>query len=112
MVRADGPGGPYTTETAFLVGCDGAGSAVRSAAGIGFPGTGSSAHAWVADVTLDDPPAGLLNPAAAECHDGDETPADGLTRRPDGSSGVTVSAGSRPARGHGQRRAAVSGARP
>ncbi|MEU7915382.1 FAD-dependent monooxygenase [Microbispora bryophytorum] len=57
VVRADGPGGPYTTETAFLVGCDGAGSAVRSAAGIGFPGTGSTAHAWVADVTLDDPPA-------------------------------------------------------
>ncbi|TQS28285.1 monooxygenase [Microbispora sp. KK1-11] len=57
VVRAEGPGGPSTMETAFLAGCDGAGSAVRSAAGIGFPGTGSTAYAWVADVTLDDPPA-------------------------------------------------------
>ncbi|GIH62765.1 putative aromatic compound monooxygenase YhjG [Microbispora siamensis] len=57
LVRAEGPGGPYTMETGFLVGCDGVGSAVRSAAGIGFPGSGSTAYAWVADATLDDPPA-------------------------------------------------------
>ncbi|MFI7630548.1 FAD-dependent monooxygenase [Microbispora rosea] len=57
VVRAEGPAGPSAMETAFLVGCDGAGSAVRPAAGIGFPGTASTAYAWVADVTLDDPPA-------------------------------------------------------
>ncbi|MGI5158499.1 FAD-dependent monooxygenase [Microbispora sp. CA-102843] len=57
VVRAEGPGGPCTVETGFLVGCDGVGSPVRSAAGIGFPGTDSTAYAWVADVTLDEPPA-------------------------------------------------------
>ncbi|MEV7805502.1 FAD-dependent monooxygenase [Microbispora sp. NPDC088329] len=57
VVRAEGPAGPYTLKTGFVAGCDGAGSAVRSAAGIGFPGTASTAYAWVADVTLDDPPA-------------------------------------------------------
>ncbi|GAA0411108.1 monooxygenase [Microbispora corallina] len=56
VVRAEGPDGPYSLETGFVVGCDGVGSAVRAAAGIGFPGTASTAYTWIADVILDDPP--------------------------------------------------------
>ncbi len=43
---------------AYVVGCDGAGSTVRKAAGIAFPGTDSTAWGYLADVTLDDPPQG------------------------------------------------------
>jgi 2-polyprenyl-6-methoxyphenol hydroxylase-like FAD-dependent oxidoreductase len=44
-------------EAAFVVGCDGAGSTVRKAAGIAFPGTDTTLYAYLADATLDDPPA-------------------------------------------------------
>jgi 2-polyprenyl-6-methoxyphenol hydroxylase-like FAD-dependent oxidoreductase len=37
-VTVDGPSGPYSLRCAYLVGCDGAHSVVRKAAGIGFPG--------------------------------------------------------------------------
>ncbi|SNY42990.1 FAD-dependent oxidoreductase [Paractinoplanes atraurantiacus] len=43
-------------EARYVVGADGGGSAVRKAAGIGFPGTGGSVVAFVADAVLDDPP--------------------------------------------------------
>ncbi|GAB3443114.1 monooxygenase [Streptomonospora sediminis] len=57
-VGAEGPGGAYTLEAQYLVGCDGTRSTVRRSAGIGFPGTGMTAAGWLADVTLDSPPAG------------------------------------------------------
>jgi len=41
---------------AYVVGCDGAGSAVRKAAGIGFPGSESPASGFLGDVVLDAPP--------------------------------------------------------
>ncbi|MER5442983.1 FAD-dependent monooxygenase [Streptomyces sp. NPDC002790] len=42
----------------FVVGCDGAGSTVRRAAGIDFPGTDATAWGWLGDVVLDSPPRG------------------------------------------------------
>jgi 2-polyprenyl-6-methoxyphenol hydroxylase-like FAD-dependent oxidoreductase len=51
------PDGVYTLDAAFVVGCDGAGSTVRKAAGIGFPGTDSTLFAFLGDVTMDHPPA-------------------------------------------------------
>lgn len=53
----EGPDGPYPITAAFVVGCDGAGSTVRKAAGIGFPGTPASVYGYIGDVVLDDPPA-------------------------------------------------------
>ncbi|MEV4538634.1 FAD-dependent monooxygenase [Asanoa sp. NPDC049518] len=38
-VSVVGPSGPYTVEASYVVGCDGAHSMVRKAAGLGFPGT-------------------------------------------------------------------------
>ncbi|GAA0499106.1 hypothetical protein Ade02nite_83420 [Paractinoplanes deccanensis] len=56
-VAVDGPGGPYEIEAAYVVGCDGARSVVRTAAGIDFPGTPSTVLGWLGDVVLDRPPA-------------------------------------------------------
>ena len=56
VVRVDGPDGPYELRAAYLVGCDGARSTVRTAAGIEFPGTPSTVLGWLGDVTLDSPP--------------------------------------------------------
>ncbi|MFD5749241.1 FAD-dependent monooxygenase [Streptomyces sp. NPDC127033] len=56
-VRVEGPDGPYVLEAAYVVGCDGTRSAVRDAAGIGFPGTDATVRAWLGDVVVDDPPA-------------------------------------------------------
>ncbi|MGW7274514.1 FAD-dependent monooxygenase [Streptomyces sp. NPDC054864] len=42
----------------YVVGCDGAGSTVRQAAGIGFPGTDATAWGWLGDVVLNSPPSG------------------------------------------------------
>ncbi|GGU17301.1 FAD-dependent monooxygenase [Streptomyces daghestanicus] len=55
-VRVTGPRGEYETEAAYLVGCDGTRSTVRTAAGIGFPGTPSTVLGWLGDVFLDRPP--------------------------------------------------------
>ncbi len=55
-VGITGPGGTYTREAEFVVGCDGAGSTVRRAAGIGFPGTDASVFGFLGDVRLDAPP--------------------------------------------------------
>ncbi|TDD61046.1 FAD-dependent oxidoreductase [Kribbella antibiotica] len=41
----------------FVVGCDGARSTIRTAAGIAFPGTDTSTWGWLGDVVLDAPPA-------------------------------------------------------
>jgi 2-polyprenyl-6-methoxyphenol hydroxylase-like FAD-dependent oxidoreductase len=55
-VEVHGPGGGQTFDAAFVVGCDGAGSTVRKAAGIGFPGTESTLYSYLGDVSLAHPP--------------------------------------------------------
>lgn len=55
-VEVNAPEGPYRTRARFVVGCDGAGSAVRKHAEIPFPGTDSSVFGYLGDVVLDDPP--------------------------------------------------------
>jgi len=52
------PSGPAVMTAAYVVGCDGAGSAVRQAAGIEFAGTPSTWSSLLGDVELADPPAG------------------------------------------------------
>ena len=52
------PSGPATVTAAYVVGCDGAGSAVRQAASIEFAGTPSSWYSVFGDVELAAPPAG------------------------------------------------------
>lgn len=49
-------GEDYLLDAEYLVGCDGARSPVRTAAGIGVSGTESTALSWLAEATLDDPP--------------------------------------------------------
>ncbi|MFI2471400.1 FAD-dependent monooxygenase [Streptomyces globisporus] len=56
IVQVEGPEGPYEVEAAYLVGCDGSRSVVRSMAGIEFPGTDSSVLGWLGDVSLTNPP--------------------------------------------------------
>jgi 2-polyprenyl-6-methoxyphenol hydroxylase-like FAD-dependent oxidoreductase len=56
-VHLTGPHGPRTLRAAYLVGCDGTRSTVRTAAGIDHPGTPSTVLGWLADVHLDEPPA-------------------------------------------------------
>ncbi|MFF7234619.1 FAD-dependent monooxygenase [Streptomyces sioyaensis] len=56
-VHIQTPDGPSSMEAAYLVGCDGARSTVRNAAGIDFPGTPSTMLGWLGDVVLDEPPA-------------------------------------------------------
>jgi 2-polyprenyl-6-methoxyphenol hydroxylase-like FAD-dependent oxidoreductase len=46
-----------TWEAGWVVGADGAGSTVRRAAGIGFPGTGADTWAYLGDLRADAPPA-------------------------------------------------------
>ncbi|WP_329587783.1 FAD-dependent monooxygenase [Kitasatospora sp. NBC_01250] len=55
-VDVEGPQGERHLRAAYLVGCDGTRSTVRTAAGIDFPGTDATAWAWMADVVLDEPP--------------------------------------------------------
>jgi 2-polyprenyl-6-methoxyphenol hydroxylase-like FAD-dependent oxidoreductase len=52
------PSGPVTIAADYVVGCDGAGSAIRRAAGIEFAGTPSSWYSVLGDVELAEPPAG------------------------------------------------------
>ncbi|MFF1278268.1 FAD-dependent monooxygenase [Streptomyces marokkonensis] len=56
IVQVEGPEGPYEMEAAYLVGCDGSRSVVRTTAGIEFPGTDSTVLGWLGDVSLTDPP--------------------------------------------------------
>ncbi|MFK0115272.1 FAD-dependent monooxygenase [Streptomyces sp. NPDC090994] len=55
-VQVTGPEGAYEIEAAYVVGCDGTRSTVRTAAGIDFPGTPSTVLGWLGDVALDNPP--------------------------------------------------------
>jgi 2-polyprenyl-6-methoxyphenol hydroxylase-like FAD-dependent oxidoreductase len=57
-VAAEAPSGPRRFTARYVVGCDGAGSVTRRAAGIEFAGTASTWHTILGDVELDDPPAG------------------------------------------------------
>jgi 2-polyprenyl-6-methoxyphenol hydroxylase-like FAD-dependent oxidoreductase len=50
-----GDGGTWTA--GWVVGADGAGSTVRRAAGIGFPGTDADTYAYLGDARADRPPA-------------------------------------------------------
>jgi 2-polyprenyl-6-methoxyphenol hydroxylase-like FAD-dependent oxidoreductase len=50
------PGGPAAFRAAYAVGCDGAGSAVRAAAGIEFEGTPDTWRTILGDAELTDPP--------------------------------------------------------
>jgi len=50
------PEGPAAFRAAYAVGCDGAGSAVRAAAGIDFEGTPDTWRTILGDVELTDPP--------------------------------------------------------
>ncbi|GGU50600.1 FAD-dependent monooxygenase [Lentzea flava] len=52
VVLADGE----VVEARYVVGCDGTRSTIRTAAGIGFPGTGPTTWGWLGDVVLDAPP--------------------------------------------------------
>ncbi|MGW0877185.1 FAD-dependent monooxygenase [Streptomyces sp. NPDC002740] len=56
-VHTTAPHGPATLRAAYLVGCDGTRSTVRTAAGIEYPGTPTTVLGWLGDVVLDNPPA-------------------------------------------------------
>ncbi|MFJ8006710.1 FAD-dependent monooxygenase [Streptomyces fagopyri] len=51
-----GPDGEYTVDAGYVVGADGARSVVRQEAGIGFPGSDTSAYGFLGEVILDRPP--------------------------------------------------------
>ncbi|WP_019055804.1 FAD-dependent monooxygenase [Streptomyces prunicolor] len=55
-VTIEGPDGSYEVRADYLVGCDGANSTVRAAAGIDYVGTTSTVIDWLGDVSLDNPP--------------------------------------------------------
>jgi 2-polyprenyl-6-methoxyphenol hydroxylase-like FAD-dependent oxidoreductase len=52
LVQADTPEGPRTFAARYAVGCDGAHSTVREAAGIDFPGSDDTLFGYVGDATL------------------------------------------------------------
>ncbi|WP_346115474.1 FAD-dependent oxidoreductase [Nonomuraea maheshkhaliensis] len=54
-LRVSGPRGDYTRTARYVVGADGAGSTVRKAAGIAFPGTDTTSYGYVGEVRLTDP---------------------------------------------------------
>lgn len=56
QVTVDGPDGAYVERARLVVGCDGARSTVRSAAGIEFDGHGATRTAAIGDVELSEPP--------------------------------------------------------
>ncbi|MFE0172360.1 FAD-dependent monooxygenase [Streptomyces sp. NPDC059002] len=55
-VQVAGEEGQFELQAAYVVGCDGTRSTVRTVAGIDFPGTPSTVLGWLGDVILDDPP--------------------------------------------------------
>src|SRR2546429_207837 len=52
----DSPGGPVVVRAAYAVGCDGATSVIRAAAGIEFEGTPDTWRTILGDIELTDPP--------------------------------------------------------
>jgi 2-polyprenyl-6-methoxyphenol hydroxylase-like FAD-dependent oxidoreductase len=54
----DTPDGPATVRAAYVVGCDGASSVVRAAAGIEFEGTPDTWQTILGDIEMTDPPPG------------------------------------------------------
>jgi 2-polyprenyl-6-methoxyphenol hydroxylase-like FAD-dependent oxidoreductase len=56
LLHVDGPDGPYTLATRYVVGADGVGSAVRTAAGIAFPGTETTAYHYLGEVHVTETP--------------------------------------------------------
>jgi 2-polyprenyl-6-methoxyphenol hydroxylase-like FAD-dependent oxidoreductase len=55
-VEVEGPDAGYVERARFVVGCDGARSSVRAAAGIEFDGYGTTRTALIGDVELSEPP--------------------------------------------------------
>jgi 2-polyprenyl-6-methoxyphenol hydroxylase-like FAD-dependent oxidoreductase len=51
-----GPDGPVKMAAPFVIGADGSRSVVRDLAGIGFPGTETTAYGFIGEVILDEPP--------------------------------------------------------
>ncbi|MFI9272011.1 FAD-dependent monooxygenase [Kitasatospora sp. NPDC052896] len=62
----EGPDGPYTLRTGWVVGCDGAGSTVRSSAGIDFRGSSTTVTGFLGDVWLDLPQPAASRPYSNE----------------------------------------------
>jgi 2-polyprenyl-6-methoxyphenol hydroxylase-like FAD-dependent oxidoreductase len=54
-LHVTGPEGEYTRTASYVVGADGAGSTVRKAAGIAFPGTDTTSYGYVGEVRLTTP---------------------------------------------------------
>ncbi|WP_307821785.1 FAD-dependent monooxygenase [Streptomyces coffeae] len=69
-VEVAGPDGTGTLRAAWVVGCDGAGSTVRSSAGIDFPGTPTTLTGFLGDVLLDAPPPAEGAPSYDNAHGG------------------------------------------
>jgi 2-polyprenyl-6-methoxyphenol hydroxylase-like FAD-dependent oxidoreductase len=56
LLHVQGPDGPYTLATRYVVGADGVGSAVRTVAGIAFPGTDTTAYHYLGEVHVTETP--------------------------------------------------------
>jgi len=56
LLHVTGPDGDYTLATQYVVGADGVGSVVRTAAGIAFPGTDTTAYHYLGEVRVTETP--------------------------------------------------------
>ncbi|MCY1062758.1 FAD-dependent monooxygenase [Nannocystis sp. SCPEA4] len=65
-VRVQAPGGELEVRARHVVGCDGAGSAVRRAIGVDFPGSATTRTAILGDVVLAEPPPGPISRTNAQ----------------------------------------------
>ncbi|MFJ7905216.1 FAD-dependent monooxygenase [Streptomyces sp. NPDC096198] len=61
-VEVETPSGVHTMQADWVVGCDGAGSTVRTSVGIEFPGTSSTVSGFLGDVLLETPPTAPAQP--------------------------------------------------
>ncbi|QUQ63782.1 FAD-dependent oxidoreductase [Kutzneria sp. CA-103260] len=55
-LHVTGPDGDYTLDTQYVVGADGVGSVVRTAAGIAFPGTDTTGYHYLGEVRVTETP--------------------------------------------------------